>query len=309
MIGKIASYILGAFGGFIVGDIAIRVIANPALFENMVLSISTLLGVIVSISIYTYRNEVHLRQNEITKDETVSLITHELKTALTSTGWAIQTVLDSDGDKITLENKKMLEQVGSSIHMTVLHAINLLDISRSKIGKFTISLEWVSLTQVGEIFKEIASKYSLGAKQKNLTLISNITLDNDLQVEVDIMRIRIILENLLENAIQYTELGTRKEIRMDIINNETTLSIKISDTGIGIPDSDKSKIFTEFYRASNARKALSSGSGIGLYTCYTYVKAHKGEISFESKEGEGTTFTIVLPLKTTADVKKFLENI
>ncbi len=85
--------------------------------------------------------------------------------------------------------------------------------------------------------------------------------------------------------------------------------ISVSDTGIGIPESEQEKIFGEFYRASNARVKLSSGSGIGLYTCAQYVQAHRGTIRFESKENVGTTFFITIPLKTIADVNEFLNKI
>jgi signal transduction histidine kinase len=71
----------------------------------------------------------------------------------------------------------------------------------------------------------------------------------------------------------------------------------------------KEKIFAKFYRAKNAREKLSGGSGIGLYMCEQYVKAHKGTINFESKVNEGTTFYIKLPLKSVVDVNDFLTKL
>ena len=96
----------------------------------------------------------------------------------------------------------------------------------------------------------------------------------------------------------------------DVIGLDASDAILISaKSGIGIPDAAKDKIFGEFFRAENARKALSAGSGIGLYTAQQYSKAHKGSIRFESKEGVGTTFYVTIPLKTVADVKGFVKDI
>lgn len=84
--------------------------------------------------------------------------------------------------------------------------------------------------------------------------------------------------------------------------------MKVTDTGMGIPIEEQENIFSAFFRASNARRKQSTGSGIGLHMCYQYVKVHHGTIRFESTEGKGTTFYITIPLKTSADVKEFMEK-
>ena len=106
--------------------------------------------------------------------------------------------------------------------------------------------------------------------------------------------------------MQYARGG---EIKVDIENTDESMNIVVSDNGIGIPIEEQEKIFEEFYRASNARDKVSSGSGIGLYMCDQYVKAHHGTMRFESKENVGTTFYISIPLKTTANVNEFLNKI
>ena len=79
----------------------------------------------------------------------------------------------------------------------------------------------------------------------------------------------------------------------------------MSDTGIGIPDSEKEKIFTKFYRAQNAKKKLSNGTGIGLYLCKEYSEAHQGSVRFESTENQGAAFFVTIPLKSTAKLNEF----
>lgn len=307
---KVVFYSLGGICGIVAESVFLPVYF-PYIQENLnsfILIVSLIIGVLTSMVVLNIKNEIKFKKNNVIRDETVALITHEMKTGLTSTGWAIQLILQNYADKITAEDKKMLEGVVDSIYTTVMHSVNLLDISLLDIGKLSISLEWVGLEKVEKIFKEVIGKYTLGATKKNIQLISHIELDKNMQVEVDLLRIHIILENLLENAIQYT-MGKKKEIHVNITNDASHLNIIVKDTGIGIPDEEKEKIFAKFYRAKNAREKLSGGSGIGLYMCEQYVKAHKGTINFESKVNEGTTFYIKLPLKSVVDVNDFLTKL
>lgn len=266
------------------------------------------IGIMTSIAWMEYLRDRVIKRNNAIRDETVALITHEMRTGLTSTGWAIEMVIKKYGEKLTGDDKQLLQDVVSSIHTTVMHSVNLLDVSLLDIGKLSISLERTGLNKVEQLFNETLQKYRLGAEKKNTELVKNIKLDPQKSVEVDMLRLRIILENLLENALQYLS-ENKNTISVDINNENNNLNIKVADTGIGIPESEQQKIFSEFFRASNARKKLSSGSGIGLYTTSQYVKAHRGTIRFESKEGTGTTFFITIPLKTEADVQGFLKQI
>lgn len=307
---RILSYAIGGIVGFIGGTLISS--AHMTYFDqertSFLLAVTTLVGILTAVIVVEYRKSQALRENNKVREETVALITHEMRTGLTSTGWAIQLILQNYSDKMSEEDKTLLQGVVESIHTTVMHTINLLDISVLDIGKLLISLEWIKLDKVEQMFKEVLEKYSLGTKRHDIKLISSIHLDKMREVEVDMVRLRIILENLLQNAIQYTLEG-KKEITVTITNDALNLNINVSDTGIGIPGADQAKIFTEFFRAENARKKLSSGSGIGLYTCQKYVAAHHGTITFKSKEGQGTTFFITIPLKTRADVNEFLTKI
>jgi signal transduction histidine kinase len=309
------SYVIGGIAGAIIGftiiSLNMQSVFETKMEESLVVIITVVIGLLCSVAIIEYRNAKQTRRNTDIRDETVALITHEMRTSLTSTGWAIDLVLKKYKQAITADDIKLLEGLVASIHTTVMHSVNLLDISLLDINKLVIALTWTSLGKVEEMFKEILEKFSLGASQKGIELQGSIALDHDHEVEVDMMRLRIILENLLENAIQYTlgDKGVEKKIMVTVNNDRKNMSLSVSDTGIGIPESEQRKIFGEFYRASNARTKLSAGSGIGLYTCAQYVKAHRGTIRFESKEGKGTTFFVTIPLRTAADVEDFAKKI
>lgn len=300
---RVVFYTLGGFVGFIV----IWLFASVGIYIlNSICGV--LIGIILFILIYEYNKERIMKRNNKLRDETVALITHEMKTGLTSTGWAIQLILQNYSDSLKEEDKKMLESSVSSIHGIVMHSINLLNISLLDIKKLSLSLEWVNLDQVEKMFKETIDRYMYGVKRKDIILSSEIKLDKDKAVEVDMVRLRIIFENLLENALQYT-IEPKKEILVKIFNDDRHMYFSVKDGGIGIPKDEQKKIFGEFYRATNARKSKHGGSGIGLYTCKQYVTAHKGTIDFESIENEGTTFEVSIPLKTSADTNDFLKKL
>ncbi|MEN9604699.1 MAG: hypothetical protein RJB39_384 [Candidatus Parcubacteria bacterium] len=308
---RILAYVLGALIGAGCGSLLVSLnmhIIDPA-YQTVTVRIMPLIGLLISMVIVEYRYERSLKKNQAIRDETVALITHEMRTSLTSTGWAIGLVLKKYGNSIEESDKQLLSGVVDSIHTTVMHSVNLLDVSLLDIGKLSISLEWTKLSKVTEMMHEILEKYTMGAESHGIHLTKNVNIDEEKMAEVDMLRLRIILENLLENAIQYTAEGADKKVAVSVFNDEHELHVQVADNGIGIPTGEREKIFGEFYRASNARKKLSTGSGIGLYTSAKYIKAHRGEIRFESTEGKGTTFFITIPLKTEADVGGFLKKI
>ena len=114
------------------------------------------------------------------------------------------------------------------------------------------------------------------------------------KVFVDKEKIKISIENLVENAINYTpKNGTVTLALSKDTNNNILISVK--DTGIGIPKDQQERIFTKFFRSGNALRVQTEGSGMGLFVSKNIVESHKGKIWFESAEGQGTTFFILLP--------------
>ncbi len=310
LIEKIVFLALGIISGIVLAMLILSlkipfIASNPEFVCTMLLAI---IGLLLAIIILFYRRYRLSNQSAIQHNETVALITHEMRTSLTSTSWAIGYVLKTYEKALSEIDKTMLDGIIKSIHATVMHTVNLLDTSLLDIGKLVVSLEWISLDKVEGMINEVVEKYKMGIVKEGIQLTSDIKLDQKSQVEVDSLRLRIIIENLLENAIQYIR-SDLKEIEVIVSNTKTTLNIAVKDTGIGIPEDEKGKIFSEFFRASNARKRLSSGSGIGLHMCAQYVKAQHGTIRFETNENGGTTFFISLPLKTVADTNEFLKQI
>jgi len=116
------------------------------------------------------------------------------------------------------------------------------------------------------------------------------------QAYVDPDSMRAVLQNLLENAIKYTINGGK--LIIGITNTGSELLIEVSDSGIGIPVAEQQNIFNRFFRATNALKAETDGSGLGLYIAKAIVEKHNGRIWFESKEEGGTKFFFTIPIKS-----------
>ena len=114
------------------------------------------------------------------------------------------------------------------------------------------------------------------------------------KVFMDLGQMRAVLQNLLENAVRYTLPGGKIEIRFQV--REKFLEISIKDDGIGILEEDEKNIFKRFFRARNAIKMETDGSGLGLFIAKGIIEKHGGKIWFESREGEGTTFSFTVPI-------------
>ena len=128
------------------------------------------------------------------------------------------------------------------------------------------------------------------------------SIDFAVTVEADLPKIdsgadllEQVMDNLVSNAIKYTESGGRVEV--DFARKDAgTLQIRVADTGIGIPEAEQKKLFQEFFRASNAKKHTTTGTGLGLALVKQTVERHQGELDLKSAEGKGTVVTILLPI-------------
>ncbi len=144
---------------------------------------------------------------------------------------------------------------------------------------------------IGEIAGRIARTFEDEALQKGLGFTISVS-EEIRDVTADLEVLEPVLENLLSNAIKYTTQG---EVRVAFERVDTDLKIRVEDTGIGIPSEDRNKLFTEFFRAKNAKLVEEIGNGLGLALVRQTLKQGGGRIDVESKEGKGTRFVVYLP--------------
>ncbi|MEK7124135.1 MAG: HAMP domain-containing sensor histidine kinase, partial [Patescibacteria group bacterium] len=170
--------------------------------------------------------------------------------------------------------------------------------------------------EIEDDIKNVLQNHSIRAKEKNIAINHSFhypkTKGEIPFVVVDKLRFLHSIENIIENAIDYTLPGGRIDFLMEVTKND--LFITISDTGIGIGEKDKNNIFSEFFRSHKARELKSVGSGIGLFLIKLIIEAHDGKVWFDSIENKGTNFYVKVPLrqkpvKPNEKLEVFLKNI
>jgi len=156
----------------------------------------------------------------------------------------------------------------------------------------------VSQYDIKSYLEEKMAEFRLAAMQKGIELQLEVEKDMP-KVWIDRGKMDHVIDNLLSNALKYTEQGV---IRMVVGSAKKKWTIEVQDTGIGIPKEEQGNIFHEYYRAQNAANSEETGSGIGLMITRRLVKQHHGNISFSSVEGKGTTFTVAFPKKIKSGI-------
>jgi PAS domain S-box-containing protein len=224
------------------------------------------------------------------KTEFVSISAHQLRTPLSAIKWTLKMFLDGDLGKLTKEQREFLEKTYKSNERMINLINDLLNVARIEEGRY---LYRPVLADIVPICQSVIDSYKEEIEKKNLKF--EFKKPKELpKVRVDIEKISLAIQNLLENAILYNLPGGKIEISLKLKENKIEFSIK--DTGIGIPKELQRRVFTKFFRAPNAMRIETEGSGLGLFITKNIIEAHGGEIWFESEEGKGTTFYFTLPV-------------
>ncbi len=231
-----------------------------------------------------------LQKLDTAKDEFISMASHQLRTPLTSIKGYLDMVLDGDLGKITATQRSVLSEAYISSERMVTLINDFLNVSRLQTGKFIIDKRE---TDMVEMLKEQVQMLSVVAKQHGLRLDLQVT-GKVPRVWVDGDKLRQVMLNMIDNAIYYSAPSTTIDVMLARDGDDVMFSVK--DTGIGVPESEKSGLFGKFFRASNARKKRPDGTGVGLFLSRKVVLAHGGDIIFWSKEGKGSVFGFRVPI-------------
>lgn len=228
-----------------------------------------------------------LKALDETKDDFISMASHQLRTPLTSVKGYLSMVLEGDTGKITASQQKMLGQAFFSSQRMVYLIADLLNVSRLKTGKFVIDYSPVNLAEVvGEELNQLTET----AVSRQLTLDYNKPKSFPI-IQLDETKTRQVIMNFVDNAIYYTPSGGHVTVKL--LDTPTTVELRVEDNGIGVPKAEQHHLFSKFYRAGNARKARPDGTGLGLFMAKKVIIAQNGSLIFDSKEGKGSTFGFV----------------
>jgi signal transduction histidine kinase len=196
-------------------------------------------------------------------------------------------------DRMQPEEARLLAIMRESTSAMADTIRTMLSISRVEAGLHPATPTTFAL---GKFLEQFQDAFKDACLIKDLTF----TLDclADLSVYTDRLILREILENLLTNAIKYTPEGG--SIHLRAWKDEKGISVQVEDTGVGIPEHQKEKVFTKFFRAENILILDMQGTGLGLYLVSQLIAVLEGTISFTSKLDEGTSFVLTLPAQTEA---------
>jgi PAS domain S-box-containing protein len=235
-----------------------------------------------------YRDVTQERRIDASKSEFMSLASHQLRTPLTAIRWIFGKLSRLSPDKFTDDERKLLTEGRNATKRMASTIDTMLAISRIEAGQVQLRLDD---SNVYEILQEVREQFRESAHEKNLTLALDCPMHIFLVTDVNLLR--EVLRNIVSNAIKYTpEHGT---ITLTGTDDDSGIHIKVSDTGFGIPEDQKRRIFTKFFRGSNVVDLETEGTGLGLYLVHLIVTILGGTITFTSEERQGTTFTLLFP--------------
>lgn len=224
------------------------------------------------------------------KDEFISLASHQLRTPATGVKQFLGMVLDGFAGEVTPEQRLMLQRAYDSNERQISIINDLLKVAQADAGKVVLHKQKVDVAKlVQEVLGEQASKFAGRSQTVDFSAPKQ-----PLLVKADAGRLRMVLDNIIDNACKYT--FENKTITVRVARRQGNVYISVQDTGVGIAAADLDKLFHKFTRLDNPLSEGAGGTGLGLYWAKKIIDLHGGDIQVVSKRGHGSTFTVVLPL-------------
>ncbi len=238
------------------------------------------------------RANEQLQALDLAKSEFISIAAHQLRTPLSAIKWILHMLVHNEF-KNEGEALEFTQKAAQSTNRMIELVNDLLEVDHIQSGKDQFVFK---LMDVKTLIESIVVELQTIAIKRKINL--EINLKNCVEISGDVTKLRELFQNLIENAIKYSQENGNVKIVAGVSNG--LLEISVKDSGIGIPEDQKYNIFSKFFRAANAMKVETVGSGLGLFIAKEVVVRHGGKIWFESKVGEGTTFFVQLPLPKKA---------
>lgn len=232
-----------------------------------------------------------LREVDRLKSEFVAVAAHQLRTPLSGLKWALDMFLQGEVGTLTNEQRTVLLKSYESNDRMIKLVNDLLNVDRLELGRLPLRFVPTNLLDLlNNVLYEVVPQ--VNRRQLQITFKNQPTTMP--LVSVDQEKMRLVFQNLLENAVNYTMPGGH--IDMGVVVRPKDLLFTVADNGIGIPKEQQPYIFNRFFRAKNAIKIETDGSGLGLFIAKGIIEKHGGKIWLESNLGQGTTFSFTIPI-------------
>jgi two-component system phosphate regulon sensor histidine kinase PhoR len=256
------------------------------------------------LSLFSFRDTHHTKKGLLTliditkqkqvdkaKTEFVSLASHQLRTPISSMKWNIELLLSASTGSLTSIQSNYLNKIMHSLERMNLLVSDFLSASKFELGTLTPDFTDIAIIP---FLTDIYTEHLPFAEQKSVQIETDWAQAPGV-FSSDAHMLHMITNNLISNAVKYTPSGGT--VYVHAIKDMANLTLTITDTGMGIPAEEQGMIFSKMFRADNARANVPDGTGLGLYIVQGAVNILGGTITFQSKEGVGTSFTVVLPIR------------
>jgi two-component system sensor histidine kinase ResE len=236
------------------------------------------------------RDMTEERQLDKMRKDFIANVSHELRTPISMLQGYSEAIVDDIAE--SQEEKKEMAKVIYDESLRMGRLVNeLLDLARMEAGHLQLTVESVDLTT---FMNRIIHKFQGLAKDNGIQLSVDM-VEEIAKISFDPDRIEQVLTNLIDNAIRHTPTGGSVQLRVS--PDDKGILVEVTDSGSGIPEEDLPFVFERFYKADKARTRGRAGTGLGLAIVKNIIDAHRGHISVQSKLGQGTTFSFLLPRK------------
>jgi two-component system phosphate regulon sensor histidine kinase PhoR len=241
--------------------------------------------------IFTLRDVTRESEAERMRTALVSTVSHELRSPLTAIKGYVDSLLD-DGPWDEATEREFLDIIAASAEKLAVLVDNLLDAAKLEAGVLRMEMEPVRVERIAQQVLEHRRRLA-PAHELLLEVDDNLPL-----AEADPVRLEQILVNLVDNAIKYSPAGGPVIVR---ITGGDSITVRVSDQGVGIAPEDAERLFERFFRVDNGLARSTKGVGLGLYICKSLIEGHGGRIWVESAPGRGSTFAFTLPRPSSTD--------
>jgi two-component system phosphate regulon sensor histidine kinase PhoR len=224
------------------------------------------------------------------KSDFITVAAHQLRTPATAVHWALESIEREEG---LSDSVREIVVTGRAAARNLLDVImHLLDAAQIEDGRFGYSFKSLDL---GVFLDVLLGRMLPIGKQRGVAVYLD-RPPEPLFASIDSAKLGMAIGNIVDNGIKYNSSGGN--VTVVLSRSGDNAEIRITDTGVGIPESDIPRLFQKFYRGEGTMKKVTEGTGLGLYLAKNIIEAHKGSVRVESAEGRGSVFYIIIPLSS-----------
>src|SRR4030042_1066828 len=277
-------------GGIIIAAMLLTYFIGIHFVEpELVISIVSIVTIIlVAIGHSLVNSFARIAEANRMKSEFVSIVSHQLRTPLSALKWSLDLFRSKRLGEVSDKQKEYLDIINESSNKMIKLVNDLLNVTRIEQGRIVMQFKTFSIE---DLIEDVVKELKLFAEAHNVKIDFEKSRGTSL-VHADLDKIRMVVQNLIDNAIKYSKKGEgRVKIWVEKDKkNDKMVRVIVADNGLGIPELLQKQVFDKFFRGENLVKQKVEGTGLGLFITKGFVKLSGGEIDFESKEGKGSTF-------------------